>query len=170
VVDESIFAKLFEKRLVYCDEIENGVEFGKVFKSLCNEGQITARNLHSNSFTFDLQCQSMLNCNTLPKFEAMECYSRRIAPVPTYNIYKSAELCMEGDEVKDQQLKGKILSNKAGVLKWIVDGSIAYFTPITPDFDKVKQQCVGDNDWTTMIKKTGDNNKKDLWIQQAFVN
>jgi P4 family phage/plasmid primase-like protien len=181
VVDESIFdkrtlknnanqaspelAKLFEKRLVYCNEIEEGLEFGKVFKSLVDEGEITARNLHSNSFKFDLQCQFMINCNNLPKFEAMECYARRIIPVPMHNKYKSEEECGEGDKIKDLGLKAKILSNKEGVLRWIVRGAASYLARgklpvITPDFEKLKRKCVGDNDWTTMFKKTG--NSKDF--------
>ena len=94
-----------------CNEIEEGLEFGKVFKSLVDEGEITARGIctliRSHS-TCSLQCQFMINCN-LPKFEAMDCYARRIIPVPMHNKYKSEEECGEGDKVKDLGLKAKIL-------------------------------------------------------------
>jgi P4 family phage/plasmid primase-like protien len=184
MVDESIFdkkamkvnanqaspelAKLFEKRLVYCNEIESGLEFGKVFKSLVDSGEITARNLHQNSFTFDLMCKFIINTNELPKFESQNSYIRRIIVLMFYNKYKDAKdpsFNKKTDKPIDLDLASRILANKEGVLTWLVQGSMKYFAngklpPITPDFEKVKKQYVKDNDWSTLFHKT--TNKSDF--------
>ena len=159
-------SKLYGKRIAIINESDEGMVLGKEMKSLVDSSTITARELYGKPFTMELTSQFMLYTNDLPKFPAENCYTRRIRAVPFLNTYKDADKMGEDDKLIDRQLEGKLLKNKAGILRWFVKGAVKYYElgkklPDEPvDLEKAKSCYVLANDWTSAFTVT--KNKKDF--------
>ena len=72
----------------------------------------------------------------------------------------------EGGKLIDRGLEGKLLKNKAGILRWFVAGAMKYYElgkklPTEPaDLENAKKGYVLANDWTAAFTIT--KNKKDF--------
>jgi hypothetical protein len=146
------------------NEIGADCQFGEEFKKLVDSGNaITARNLNSNPFTFEMRAQIILTCNELPLVDGQtsggQSYWRRMMIYPFKNMYESIDSAIydpKKHKPKDKDKAAKIKLDLAGVFRWLVNGSVIYHQngglPKTPsDCEYAKEQFRGESDWTDLF-------------------
>jgi phage/plasmid-associated DNA primase len=154
---------LENKTLSIINEMEEGVSMGALFKKLVDSGSITARNLHQSPKTFDLTHKLLIFCNDTPVIPSTDSsYARRIAGIPFKNSYKSKAECIGDDKVKDTGLEERLLSNKEGILKYLVEGSKKYYKKgglgdLPEDVTIFNKEILDENDWKEGLEFTGDD-------------
>ena len=154
---------LENKTLSIINEMEEGVSMGALFKKLVDSGSITARNLHQSPKTFDLTHKLLIFCNDTPVIPSTDqSYARRIAGLPFKNSYKSKADCLGGDKVKDTGLEERLLSNREGILKYLVEGAKEYYKKgglgdLPEDVKIFNKEILDEHAWEGGLEFTGDD-------------
>jgi P4 family phage/plasmid primase-like protien len=111
-------ADLFGRRVAVCQEIENGRTFAEAtVKQLTGGDIVRARHMREDFWSFKPTHKLFLAANHKPTVRGTDhAIWRRIRLVPfTVTI---------GDDRKDPQLLEKLLAERAGILRWAVDGCL----------------------------------------------
>lgn len=105
-------------RMVLCTETEDGRKLAVVrMKMLTGETKITARAMRQDPVTFDLRATLWLQSNHRPQVnEQTRAVWRRIRVIPFENTVSK----------DDKQLAEKLIPERSGILRWIVDGAVAW--------------------------------------------
>jgi len=161
---EAVIA-LFNKTIGLCNEVEEDISLGGVFKNYCDNGTMTGRALYGSPFTFSITHKFIMNLNNMfyiPKDD--EAVARRLICVKFENKYK--HLDSSGNQPKGSKpinikLESNLLKNKEGILKWFINGAIKYYQSNglgdrPPIFDDIKNKTLDASDWTIGLEFTGD--------------
>ncbi len=113
-------ADLFGRRIAVCQEIENGRMFAEAtVKQLTGGDIVRARHMREDFWSFNPTHKLFLAANHKPTVRGTDhAIWRRIRLVPfTVTI---------AEDKKDPQLLEKLLAERAGILRWAVDGCLAW--------------------------------------------
>jgi len=114
-------ADLEGRRFVTASEVNDNTKLdeGRI-KELTGEGVITARRLYKAPFTYLPQLKLWLAVNHKPHVsDDSDAFWRRVRFVPFLKTFK-------GDAI-DATLNKTLLSEAPGILRWIVDGAVAWY-------------------------------------------
>ena len=113
-------AMLQGARLVFAQETESGRAWAESrIKSLTGGDPISARFMRQNFFTYYPKFKLLIAGNHMPKLRNVdEAIRRRLHLLPFTHIFKGKD--------RDPKLADKLRSEYGGILKWIIDGAIAY--------------------------------------------
>ncbi len=113
-------ASLFGRRLVVASETEAGERLAEsLVKSLTGGDPITARRMRENFWTFDPTHKLILATNDKPKIRGRgHAIWRRILLVPFNEVFDGSR--------KDPTLPEKLSTEAAGILRWCVEGCLAW--------------------------------------------
>lgn len=113
-------ASLFGKRLVVASETEAGERLAEsLVKSLTGGDPITARRMRENFWTFLPTHKLILGTNNKPKIRGRDhAIWRRILLVPFNEVFDGSR--------KDPTLPEKLASEASGILRWCVEGCLAW--------------------------------------------
>ena len=161
-------AKLFNKSVAICNETEEDLEFGAVFKDFVDGGRHEGRELYKDIIDFKNTTKLIMNLNKivhLPYDD--EAVLRRIIVISFLNKYepKVGGVQKKGTLPIDVFKESTLLKNRSGILKWFVDGAIRYYSEggikdIPDELEKSKREAVYSCDWTQKLEFTGDKNDK----------
>jgi len=103
-------------RLVQAAEASESYSFDEpLVKRLTGDDPVTARMLYKEYITFYPECKIVLATNSIPRFKGDDkAFAKRIKVIPF--------LVSIPVEQQDTQLKEKLLSEKEGILNWLVQG------------------------------------------------
>ena len=173
---EAVIA-LFNKSIGLCNEVEEDISLGGVFKNYCDNGTMTGRALYGSPFTFSITHKFIMNLNNMfyiPKND--EAVARRLICVKFENKYK--HLDSSGNQPKGSKpinikLESNLLKNKEGILKWFINGAIKYYQSNglgdRPEiFDDIKNKTLDASDWTIGLEFTG--NMKQMISHAELIN
>jgi len=119
---------LGNRTLSIINEMEENIGIGAVFKKLVDGGRITGRHLHSNLKTFEITHKLLMCCNDTPNIPSTDdSFKRRVMSLPCKNNYKNKADCKGNDKIKDTGLEKRLMSNKEGILKYLIDGAKNYY-------------------------------------------
>ena len=113
-------ADLFGRRIAVCQEIENGRMFAEsTVKQLTGGDIVRARHMREDFWSFSPTHKLFLAANHKPTVRGTDhAIWRRIRLIPfTVTI---------GEEKKDPQLLEKLLAERPGILRWAVEGCLAW--------------------------------------------
>lgn len=107
-------------RLVLAQETEEGRAWAESrIKSLTGGDPITARYMRQDFFTFEPKFKLMIAGNHKPRLRNVdEAMRRRLHLLPFIVAFKG--------DARDPDMKDKLLAEAGGILRWIIDGAIAY--------------------------------------------
>lgn len=113
-------ARLEGARLVVAQEIEEGQRFKlALLKALTGGDPLTARLMRRDFFTFQPQCKLILAGNHKPNLRHVdEALRRRLCLVPFTQTIPAHE--------RDKDLPEKLWAEARGILKWAIDGCLAW--------------------------------------------
>jgi P4 family phage/plasmid primase-like protien len=155
---------LENKTLSIINEMEEGVSMGALFKKLVDSGSITGRNLHQSNRTFEITHKLLIFCNDAPVIPTTdESFPRRIVSLPCKNSYKNKSECIGNDKIKDTGLEERLIGNKEGILKYLVEGAKQYYKKgglgdLPEDVKLFNKELLDENDWKEGLEFTGDDN------------
>ena len=112
------WAAVAGKRLVVVDEMpENAVWNMSRIKQVSGGGELTARFLYQDNFTFQPRFTMFVLANDKPRLRTVDdSVKRRLRLIP----------CTFKPEKPDTALGQKLKNESSGVLKWLIDGAIEY--------------------------------------------
>ena len=113
-------AALWGKRLVIVDELpDNAVWNMSLIKQITGGGQLTARFMHKDNFTYTPKFLIVVLSNDKPRLRTVDdSVKRRLRMIPCTNKIPEAE--------QDTSLPGKLAADSDAVLKWLIDGANQY--------------------------------------------
>ena len=113
-------AMLQGARMVFAQETESGKNWGESrLKSLTGGDSITARFMRQDFFTFVPKFKLLISGNHMPKLKNVdEAMRRRLYLLPFSQTFKGKE--------RDPHLADTLTHEYCGILRWIVEGAIAY--------------------------------------------
>lgn len=116
----SALAALRGARLVVASESQEGQKLNEpLVKALTGEDEIAARFLHGNLFRYKPQFLLMMLTNHKPRVKADdEAMWRRIRVLPFVSKFEGVN--------KDGNLRDKLRKEKAGILRWMVEGCLLW--------------------------------------------
>jgi len=153
---------LENKTLCIINEVEDNLELGAAFKKLVDNGKTTGRQLYGSMQTFDNTAKLFVSMNDVPKIPATDnSYPRRLVCMPFKNTYKREGECKGNDKIKDIGLETRLLSNKEGILKYIIDGAKLYYDKgclgeVPIDMADLLKDKIADDDWAEGLEFTKD--------------
>lgn len=121
-------AKLKGKRIAFGSEFKRkDVIAAEQFKRLTGDEAVEARFLHKEFFEFENKATLWFATNYLPLVaDQDDGVWRRMVIVPFKAKFWPQETCPKGGKVKDNTLKDRLLKELPGILRWCIDGAIAY--------------------------------------------
>lgn len=124
-------ADLRGKRMAVASETEDGAHLREaLLKSLTGEDPLAGRFMHGNFFTFRPQAKLHLRTNRPPVIKGQEfAIWRRIKPI-NYSVTFGSEADVasgRASRVRDNELSGKLLAEREGILNWLVAGAVAWY-------------------------------------------
>lgn len=131
-------ADLFAKRLVVCQETEQGRRFNEsLLKQLTGGDGIRVRRMHEDFWEFNPTHKIWLSTNHKPEIRGTD-YAiwRRIRLIP-FNVTFHPQ--GEGTPVKDPQMEAKLTAELPGILAWAVQGCLAWQRDGLQSPDAVRQ-------------------------------
>jgi putative DNA primase/helicase len=129
-------ADLFAKRLVVCQETEQGRRFNEsLLKQLTGGDGIRVRRMHEDFWEFNPTHKIWLSTNHKPEIRGTD-YAiwRRIRLIP-FNV----TFTDDGPAKKDPQMEAKLTAELPGILAWAVQGCLAWQHDGLPYADAVRQ-------------------------------
>ena len=154
---------LENKTLSIINEMEEGTPMGAIFKKLVDSGSITGRNLHQNLRTFEQTHKLLIFCNDTPNIpNTDDSFPRRIVSLPCKNAYKNKADCKGNDKIKDTGLETRLLSNKEGILKYLIEGAKRYYDQgglgvLPEDVKLFNKEILSEHDWAEGLEFTGND-------------
>ena len=114
------WAALSRKRLVVVDELPDNATWNmSLIKQVTGGGELTARFMHQNNFTYKPKFTLIVMSNDKPRLRTVDdSVRRRLRLIPCTNKVPEGE--------QDSSLPYKLRQESAGVLKWLVDGANKY--------------------------------------------
>jgi putative DNA primase/helicase len=131
-------ADLFAKRLVVCQETEEGRRFNEsLLKQLTGGDGIRVRRMHEDFWEFNPTHKIWLSTNHKPEIRGTD-YAiwRRIRLIP-FNVTFHPQ--GEGTPVKDPDMERKLTAELPGILAWAVQGCLAWQQDGLQSADAVRQ-------------------------------
>jgi putative DNA primase/helicase len=127
-------AQLFQVRLVIAEETEEGATLNeKRIKALTGGGRLRARRSFENFWEFDPTHKLVLVTNHKPRVRGRDrAIRRRLRLVPFEVVFWNPDDETERKENRpphlrqDKQLQQKLAAEREGILKWLVDGCLAW--------------------------------------------
>ena len=161
-------AKLFNKSLAICNETEEDLEFGAVFKDFVDGGRHQGRELFKDIIDFKNTTKLIMNLNKIVHLPYDDqAVLRRIIVISFLNKYepKVGGVQKEGTLPIDVFKESKLLENRPGILKWFVDGAMRYYSEggikdIPDELERSKRVAVNSCDWTQKLEFTGNKSDK----------
>lgn len=116
-------ADLFSKRLVVCQETEEGRRFNETLvKQLTGGDGIRTRRMHEDFWEFNPTHKIWLSTNHKPEIRGTDhAIWRRIRLIP-FNV----KFTDDGPARKDPDMEAKLTAELPGILAWAVDGCLAW--------------------------------------------
>ena len=113
-------ASVHGKRLIIAAEPSQGSRLDtSLIKSLTGGDQLSARRMHENLWSFTPEALIVLVSNELPLVpDTSDGIWRRIVVIPFLASFLGTD--------RDPLLKEKLLAEKEGILRWLVDGAVRY--------------------------------------------
>lgn len=145
-------AMLRGARLVLAQETEEGRAWAESrIKALTGGDPITARYMRQDFFTFEPKFKLLIAGNHKPRLKNVdEAIKRRLHLLPFMQVFKA--------ERRDPDLAEKLMDEAGGILRWIIDGALAY-------------QRDGLNPPAVVVQATADyfaaENLFDQWIEDC---
>lgn len=115
-------------RFVTSSESEEGTRLAEAkIKYLTGMNRIKARYLHSNGWEFRPTCKLWMDLNHLPNIRGTDkAIWNRIRKIP-FNLELEPEDADAADGLKiDRGMMGKLLAEAEGILRWAIDGAVAW--------------------------------------------
>ncbi|HZZ28845.1 MAG TPA: phage/plasmid primase, P4 family [Pirellulales bacterium] len=122
-------AKLFGKRLVVANEVDDGAELSEArLKDLTGGDRLTARRMNEDFWDFDPSHKIILASNYKPTVRGGHAIWRRLRLVPFNQKYWSRSKGETGpaELEADSQLAEKLKIEYPGILAWLVAGCLAW--------------------------------------------
>ncbi|TWU08838.1 hypothetical protein CA54_40750 [Symmachiella macrocystis] len=121
---------VYSKRLAYVQETNERMRLNPAMvKQLTGRDVIRGRKLYQDNWQFSPTHTLFLSTNQLPEYDTNDrALQRRLRVVPfRQEFWKQGEIGMPEDAKQaDTKLEDRLLAQKAGVLNWIVEGSMRY--------------------------------------------
>lgn len=120
--NENSLARLRSRRLVWIDEVspKDRLNEGMVKNITSGTGEVSARFLYANEFTYRFTGKIIVTTNYEPKITGVDRgIWRRIIMLPF-------DLGLKEDEV-DRNLKEKLISEAGAILAWLISGAVDYY-------------------------------------------
>lgn len=113
-------ARIKNARLVQAAEASESYSFDEpLVKRLTGDDPITARLLYKEYVTFYPECKIVLATNSIPRFKGDDvAFANRIKIIPF--------IVSIPEDQQDKQLKEKLLSEKTGILNWLIQGCLLW--------------------------------------------
>lgn len=146
----SDIARLKSARFVSCEEPTEGVRLNEgLVKQLTGGGKVTCRFLYGDEFEYEPEFKIWVATNHKPVIRGTDVgIWRRIRLIPF-------EVNIPPEKV-DKQLKFKLFAELPKIMKWAVEGAIAW-------------RNEGLKKLPTVVKKATDDYKKEMDLLQSFV-
>jgi len=121
-------AKLKGKRIAFGSEFKRkDVIAAEQFKRLTGDEAVEARFLHKEFFEFENKATLWFATNYLPLVSDQDDgVWRRMVLIPFRAKFWPKETCPAGGKIKDNSLKERLLKELPGILRWCIEGAMAY--------------------------------------------
>ena len=116
----TMFASLHGKRMAVSSEIEESAHWAESrIKAMTGDGQLTARFMHKDFFTFDVTHKHIIAGNFKPRLKGDDyAMVRRLVLVPFMQRFEGAQ--------RDSNLPDKLRAEYPGILAWAIDGAVKW--------------------------------------------